>query len=137
MNSRAVVFAILCFKILFSSSVWVIPANKNGNISSYVFFLPPHACSCLISLSGEEEKGFVWAMTGTITEDYGMSLRSSATEGMLSEQRCPSSDSITEWRSCEQVENGTPSTSPPYWDTDDDDDGSELSSPQFVVFLFL
>nr|XP_009389027.1 PREDICTED: MATH domain-containing protein At5g43560 isoform X1 [Musa acuminata subsp. malaccensis]XP_018677979.1 PREDICTED: MATH domain-containing protein At5g43560 isoform X1 [Musa acuminata subsp. malaccensis] len=62
-------------------------------------------------------------MTGTITEDYGMSLRSSATEGTLSEQRCPSSDSITEWRSCEQVENGTPSTSPPYWDTDDDDDG--------------
>ncbi|RZS11743.1 hypothetical protein BHM03_00043106 [Ensete ventricosum] len=85
----------------------------------------------------EEEKGFFWAMTGTITEDYGMSLRSSATEGMLSEQRCPSGDSITEWRSCEQVENGTPSTSPLYWDTDDDEDGSELSSPQFVIFLFL
>ncbi|WOK99407.1 MATH domain-containing protein [Canna indica] len=61
-------------------------------------------------------------MAGTITEDYGMSLRSSATEGMLSEQRCLSSDSIAEWRSSEQVENGTASTSPPYWDTDDEDD---------------
>ncbi|CAD5169718.1 unnamed protein product [Musa acuminata subsp. malaccensis] len=61
-------------------------------------------------------------MAGTITEDHGMSLRYSATEGMLSEQRCLSGDSITEWRSREQFENGAPSTSPPYWDTDDDDD---------------
>lgn len=37
-------------------------------------------------------------------------------------QRCPSDDSLVEVRSCGQVENGTPSTSPPYWDTDDDDD---------------
>ncbi|CAL9093340.1 unnamed protein product [Musa textilis] len=61
-------------------------------------------------------------MAGTITEDHGTSLRYSATEGMLSEQRCLSGDSITEWRSREQFENGAPSTSPPYWDTDDDDD---------------
>ncbi|KAJ6852317.1 MATH domain-containing protein-like isoform X1 [Iris pallida] len=44
------------------------------------------------------------------------------TEGMSNVQRCQSEDSITESRSCGQVENGTPSTSPPYWDTDDDDD---------------
>ncbi|XP_022154806.1 MATH domain-containing protein At5g43560-like isoform X2 [Momordica charantia] len=31
-------------------------------------------------------------------------------------------EALAEWRSSEQVENGTPSTSPPYWDTDDDDD---------------
>lgn len=75
-------------------------------------------------------------MAGTITEDHGMSLRYSATEGMLSEQRCLSGDSITEWRSREQFENGAPSTSPPYWDTDDDDDCGVLSSP-FNWFIFL
>ncbi|XP_059632399.1 TNF receptor-associated factor homolog 1a isoform X2 [Cornus florida] len=37
------------------------------------------------------------------------------------EQRCQSGETA-EWRSSEQVENGTPSTSPPYWDTDDEDD---------------
>ncbi|KAL3649082.1 hypothetical protein CASFOL_005485 [Castilleja foliolosa] len=34
-----------------------------------------------------------------------------------------SSEALVEWRSSEQVENGIPSTSPPYWDSDDDDDG--------------
>ncbi|KAI3790685.1 hypothetical protein L2E82_03912 [Cichorium intybus] len=33
-----------------------------------------------------------------------------------------SGEALAEWRSSEQVENGITSTSPPYWDTDDDDD---------------
>lgn len=38
-------------------------------------------------------------------------------------------EALSVWRSSGQVENGTPSTSPSYWDTDDDDDedyGSRL-----------
>ncbi|XP_074581413.1 TNF receptor-associated factor homolog 1a-like isoform X2 [Curcuma longa] len=61
-------------------------------------------------------------MAGNITEDLGMNLRLAVSDGMLSEQRCLSGDSISEWRSSEQVENGITSTSPSYWDTDDDDD---------------
>ncbi|XP_042453301.1 TNF receptor-associated factor homolog 1a-like isoform X1 [Zingiber officinale] len=61
-------------------------------------------------------------MDGIITEDYGVSLRFAATEGMSSEQHSISGDSIADWRSSEQVENGTASTSLPYWDIDDDDD---------------
>jgi hypothetical protein len=33
-----------------------------------------------------------------------------------------SSDSISEWRSREQLEASPPSTSPVYWDTDEEDD---------------
>ncbi|KAH7661278.1 putative coiled-coil protein [Dioscorea alata] len=57
-------------------------------------------------------------MAGTITEDYGTEGRYTLSEGMSSQ----SGDSLAEWRSSEQVENGTPSTSPPFWDTDDDED---------------
>ncbi|KAF2290220.1 hypothetical protein GH714_004138 [Hevea brasiliensis] len=46
-------------------------------------------------------------------------------ERISSGQRCQSGEALAEWRSSEQVENGTPSTSPPYWDTDDDDDDDE------------
>jgi len=61
-------------------------------------------------------------MSGSTTiVDYSSGGRLS-TEDMSSGQRCLSDDSLTELRSCGQVENGTPSTSPPYWDTDDDDD---------------
>ncbi|XP_020269602.1 MATH domain-containing protein At5g43560-like isoform X2 [Asparagus officinalis] len=42
-------------------------------------------------------------------------------EDTSSGQRCMSDDSFAELRSCGQVENGTPSTSPPYWGTDDED----------------
>lgn len=61
-------------------------------------------------------------MDGIITEDYGVSLRFAATEGMPNEQHSISGDSIVDWRSSEQVENGATSTSLPYWDIDDDDD---------------
>ncbi|PHT45285.1 MATH domain-containing protein [Capsicum baccatum] len=39
------------------------------------------------------------------------------------QQGCQSSEELAEWRYCEQAEYGTPSTSPPYWDSDDNDDG--------------
>ena len=58
-------------------------------------------------------------MAGSVSEDYVPVSGSSSVDGLSSMQRCRS---VEEWRSCEQVENGTPSTSPPYWDSDDDDD---------------
>lgn len=62
-------------------------------------------------------------MAGTVSDDstVGRSL-----DGLSSGHRCQSSDALAEWRSSEQVENGTPSTSPPYWDTDDSDDDRGL-----------
>ena len=62
-------------------------------------------------------------MAGSVREDNGAGRSS---EGISSGQRCQSGDSLSEWRSSEQVENGTPSTSPPYWDTDSDDDCGTL-----------
>lgn len=62
-------------------------------------------------------------MAGTLVEDYTGDGRSSSTEDLPSDQHSHSGDSLVEWRSIEQVENGTPSTSPAYSDTDDDDCG--------------
>ncbi|KAF8733357.1 hypothetical protein HU200_014963 [Digitaria exilis] len=62
-------------------------------------------------------------MAGTLVEDNTGDGRSSSTEEMPSDQQSHSGDSLAEWRSSEQVENGTPSTSPAYSDTDDDDCG--------------
>lgn len=63
-------------------------------------------------------------MSGAVTEESGAGR---LFEGDLSDQqqqqRCHSGEALAEWRSSDQVENGTPSTSPPYWDSDDDDDG--------------
>ncbi|XP_026449795.1 TNF receptor-associated factor homolog 1a-like [Papaver somniferum] len=58
-------------------------------------------------------------MSGSLSEDSGVGRLS---EGISSGHRYQSGEALAEWRSCEQVENGTPSTSPPYWDIDDDDD---------------
>lgn len=56
-------------------------------------------------------------------------------EGLSSgQQQC--SEALAEWRSSEQVENGTPSTSPPYWDCDDDDDGGMVLSLLWVSNSF-
>lgn len=66
-------------------------------------------------------------MAGIAGEESGAGR---STEGIAGGQRCQSGEALAEWRSPEQVENGTPSTSPPYWDTDDDDDGG-------MVFCFL
>ncbi|XP_044486276.1 TNF receptor-associated factor homolog 1b-like [Mangifera indica] len=59
-------------------------------------------------------------MAGISSEETGVGM---SVEGISSGQRCQSGEALAEWRSSEQVENGTPSTSPPYWDTNDDDDG--------------
>jgi hypothetical protein len=63
-------------------------------------------------------------MAGTLIEDSTGDGRSSSTEELPSDQQSHSGDSLVEWRSSEQVENGTPSTSPAYSDSDDDDCGT-------------
>ena len=71
-------------------------------------------------------------MAGIAGEESGAGRSS---EGISSGQRCQSGE-LAEWRSSEQVENGTPSTSPPYWDTDDDDDGGMVFSEVFAFSSF-
>ncbi|XP_045803754.1 TNF receptor-associated factor homolog 1b-like isoform X1 [Trifolium pratense] len=63
-------------------------------------------------------------MAGVASEESGAGKSS---EGSYSGHRCQSGEALAEWRSSEQVENGIPSTSPPYWDTDEDDDGPKPS----------
>ena len=70
-------------------------------------------------------------MAGVSSEDSGVGR---SVEGISSGQRCQSGEELAEWRSSELLENGTPSTSPPYWDSDDDDDGGMLLDP-FHVWL--
>ncbi|XXG67130.1 hypothetical protein AAC387_Pa06g0545 [Persea americana] len=72
-------------------------------------------------------------MAGSVREDNGAGRSS---EGISSGQRCQSGDSLSEWRSSEQVENGTPSTSPPYWDTDSDDDCGAKPSELYGRFTW-
>lgn len=67
-------------------------------------------------------------VAGSMTEDYSPVGGSLAVDGLTSMQHSRSVDSLGEWRSSEQVDNGTPSTSPPYWDSDDEDDSGTLSS---------
>ncbi|GMY21380.1 TNF receptor-associated factor homolog 1b-like isoform X2 [Fagus crenata] len=62
-------------------------------------------------------------MAGTASEESGVGR---SLEGISSGLRCQSGEALAEWRSSEQVENGTPSTSPPDWDTDDDNDGDQI-----------
>ena len=86
-------------------------------------------------------------MAGVSSEDSGVGR---SVEGISSGQRYQSGEVLAEWRSSEWVENGTPSTSPPYWDSDDDDDGGMLFGAfhvwldalysfehVFVCFLFI
>lgn len=68
-------------------------------------------------------------MAGVVIEDSGVGK---PVEGISSGQGCQSGEALAEWRSSEQVENGTPSTSPPYWDTDDDDDDGGM----FLILFF-
>jgi hypothetical protein len=75
-------------------------------------------------------------MAETQSEEYG-------TEAGPSEEHSETGDSGSnvEWRSYEQVENGTPSTSP-FWDTDSEDDGLYFPSFSFwkalcINFLLL
>lgn len=73
-----------------------------------------------------EEGVFKWEMAGTVSEESGVGR---STDGFSSGQRCQSGEALAEWRSSEQVENGTPSTSPPDWETDDDNDGGMCFVP--------
>ncbi|KAK9083346.1 hypothetical protein Scep_029817 [Stephania cephalantha] len=72
-------------------------------------------------------------MSGIVSEDNGIGRSS---DGISSGQRCQSGEALAEWRSSEQVENGTPSTSPPYWDTDDDDDCGPKPSELYGKFTW-
>ncbi|RDX83509.1 MATH domain-containing protein, partial [Mucuna pruriens] len=63
-------------------------------------------------------------MAGIVSEESGVGK---SAEGISNGQRCQSGEALAEWRSSEQVENGITSTSPPYWDTDDEDDGPKPS----------
>ena len=65
-------------------------------------------------------------MAAVASEETGVGR---SVEGISSGQRCQAGEALAEWRSCDQVENGTPSTSPPFWDSDDDDDGGVLLNP--------
>jgi hypothetical protein len=53
-------------------------------------------------------------------------------EGPMPSKMNSSSDSISEWRSREQLEASPPSTSPAYWDTDEEDDfnSSSMTGPK-------
>lgn len=84
-----------------------------------------------------EEGVLKWEMAGTVSEESGVGR---STEGFSSGQRCQSGEALAEWRSSEQVENGTPSTSPPDWETDDDNDGGMFCpvtpfSPQLYLHI--
>lgn len=65
-------------------------------------------------------------MAGVSTEEFGV--------GRSVEGVSRSGEALVEWRSSEQVENGTPSTSPPFWDSDDDNDGGMLLNLFHVRF---
>lgn len=69
-------------------------------------------------------------MAGIASEESGVGR---STDIISSGQRCQSGEALAEWRSSEQVENGTPSTSPPYWDSDDPDDTGMV----FFLILYL
>ncbi|KAK8709687.1 hypothetical protein V6N13_060696 [Hibiscus sabdariffa] len=55
-------------------------------------------------------------MAGIASEGCGVG---SYSDGISSRHHCLSGEALAEWRSSEQVENGTPSTSLLYWDSDD------------------
>ncbi|OEL30864.1 MATH domain-containing protein [Dichanthelium oligosanthes] len=52
-----------------------------------------------------------------VTDDSAAS-----TTGMRDDERSLSGESLSEWRSCERADSDSPSTSPPFWDSDGDDD---------------
>ncbi|XVF66538.1 hypothetical protein PTKIN_Ptkin10aG0044600 [Pterospermum kingtungense] len=72
-------------------------------------------------------------MTGVVSEESGVGR---SVEGISSGLRCQSGEALAEWRSSEQLENGTPSTSPPYWDSDDDDEGGPKPSELYGKYTW-
>ncbi|KAL2994689.1 hypothetical protein AAZX31_10G178400 [Glycine max] len=85
-------------------------------------------CVVLIQLASKKSVSEVFidqGMAGTVSEESGVGK---SVESISTGQRCQSGEALAEWRSSEQVENGIASTSPPYWDTDDEDDGPKPSA---------
>ncbi|KAK4421520.1 TNF receptor-associated factor1b [Sesamum alatum] len=74
-------------------------------------------------------------MAGVAIEESGAGR---SFEGISSgqQQQCQAGEALAEWRSSEQVENGSPSTSPPYWDSDDDDDGGPKPSELYGKYTW-
>ncbi|PIN15572.1 hypothetical protein CDL12_11778 [Handroanthus impetiginosus] len=70
-------------------------------------------------------------MAGVATDESGAGR---SLDGQ--QQRCQSGEALAEWRSSEQVENGSPSTLPPYWDSDDDDDGGPKPSALYGKYTW-
>lgn len=77
-------------------------------------------------------------MAGMVSDESGVGVHA---EEASSEQCYQSGEAVAEWRSSGQVENSTPSTSPSYWDCDDDDDGVILfliyASQPFILCKFI
>lgn len=77
------------------------------------------------------DRRFHWgrggSMAGVVLEESGVGM---SDEGNLSvqSQSSQSGEALVEWRSSEQLENGTQLTTAPYWDTDNDDDGGKCCS---------
>jgi hypothetical protein len=68
-------------------------------------------------------------MAGVLSEESGVGK---SAEG-ISRGQHSTGEALAEWRSSEQVENGIASTSPPYWDTDEDD-GGKFIFPLFSLY---
>ncbi|KAG5387557.1 hypothetical protein IGI04_039027 [Brassica rapa subsp. trilocularis] len=68
-------------------------------------------------------------MAESVDEDSGVGR---SVEASTNGQYSLSGEALSQWRCSTQVENGTPSTSPSYWDTDDDDDYGLRPSQLFV-----
>ncbi|CAH9136282.1 unnamed protein product [Cuscuta epithymum] len=73
-------------------------------------------------------------MAAAVNETAGVGR---SLQGLSSGQQVyQSGEALAEWRSSEQVENGIPSTSPPYWDSDNDDDSGSKPSELFGKYTW-
>ncbi|XP_021312288.1 MATH domain-containing protein At5g43560 isoform X3 [Sorghum bicolor] len=67
--------------------------------------------------------GNCWNIEDLLMADaVTMDDSAASTSGLGDKDHSVSADSLSEWRSREHVDNGIPSTSPPFWDTDSEDD---------------
>lgn len=73
-------------------------------------------------------------MTETVNEDSGVG-RSVEASSNGHHSLSGESLSLSKWRSSAQVENGTPSTSLSYWDTDDDEDHGRSFCSNIFFFM--
>ncbi|PKI67409.1 hypothetical protein CRG98_012194 [Punica granatum] len=72
-------------------------------------------------------------MAGVVLEEPGVGR---SDEGSSSMPSSHSGEALAEWRSSEQVENGTQLTTAPYWDTDNDDDGGPKPSELYGKYTW-